>query len=179
MQFPLSIKEMRLALGLNQEKMANLLDISRAQLSMAESERRNLPTKALLRYNQINTLLETKSKTDPSRDLLSLEKKIQIISEMLQQLKVEENKLISRQKQIAQSQKNSEMMGLLLSHFDDLQSSDFEPEGDRLWKESVGTYLPEQDHEKAWREIYALGLELEAIQFKIEKIEDELKSAEN
>ena len=178
MQFPLSIKEMRLALGLDQKKMANLLDISRAQLSMAESERRNLPTRALLRYNQINTLLETKSKTDPYRDLLSLEKKIQILSEMLQQLKAEENKLRSRQKQLTQNQKNGEMMGLLLSHFDDLQSPDYEPEGDRLWKETVGTYLPEQDQEKVWREMYALGLELEAIQFKIEKIEDELKSAE-
>ena len=176
MQFPLSIKEMRLALGLDQEKMANLLDISRAQLSMAESERRNLPPRAVLRFNQINSLLATKSKTEQSRDLLSLEKKVMILSEMLQQLKAEENKLISRQKQITQSQKNGEMMGLLLSYFDELQSPDYEPGGDLLWKESIGIYLPDQ--EKVWRDIYALGMNLEAIQFKIEKIEDELKSAE-
>ena len=165
---------MRLILGLDQKKMANLLGISRAHLSMVESERRNLPPKALIRYNQMNDLLGTKPKTDQSRDLLSLEKKVQILSEMLQQLKSEENKLRSKRKQIAQSQKNSEMMGLLLSHFDELQSPEHNPEADRLWKESAGTYLPERDTEKNWREIYALGLELEAIQFKIEQIENEL-----
>jgi hypothetical protein len=44
------------------------------------------------------------------------------------------------------------MMRLLLTYFDELQSPDFEPGGDLLWKESAGTYLPEQDPEKLWRD---------------------------
>ena len=178
MQFPLSPRELRLALGLDQEKMANLLGISRAQLSMAESERRSLPAKALLRFNQVNALLETKSKAKQSSALISLENKVQILSEMLRQLKAEETKLRKKQKQFIQSQKKNEMLGLLLSHFDELLSPDYEQDKDHLWKESAGTYLPDRDPEKDWREMYALRRELEAIQFKIGRIEDELKSAE-
>ncbi len=107
MEFPLSPREMRLALGLDQEKTANLIGISRAQLSMTESERRSLPTKALHRFNQVNGLLETKSKAKQSSALISLENKVQILSEMIQQLKAEETKLRKKQKQFIQSQKKT------------------------------------------------------------------------
>ena len=146
---------------------------------MTESERRSLPTKALHRFNQVNGLLETKSKAKQSSALISLENKIQILSEILQQLKAEETKLRKKQKQFIQSQKKNEMIGLLLSHFDELQSPDYNQDEDHLWKESASTYLPERDTEKDWGKMYALRWELEAILFKIGRIEDELKSAEN
>ena len=175
MQIPVSYKALRIALCLDQVKMANLLGISRAQLSMAESRRRRLPPKALLRSVRINTLLENFGSSDNATSALSVESKKEILSGMLTQLKAEDNKLLRKQKLLLNQRSNENLLLTFLSHFEVLQNPDFDPEGDRLWSESIKKNLPTRNAEKEWQEIYTLNLELEALRFKTGQIEKDLK----
>ena len=48
-----TLKDLRLSLGLTQQQLADMLGITRTQLSMAELNRRLLPTSALLRMGNL------------------------------------------------------------------------------------------------------------------------------
>ena len=147
-EFPLSLKELRLALGLTQEQMANALQTTRGTLSMAEAGLRPIGAPALFRVQKINQLLMAAKDQTPafsSADHIIVSK----TEDWLDRLKVEHHRLKKQLAKLKSSRTQSVQLGVLLSRMGVLLSPDFNPQKDNFWKEMIEAAQAEPE-EKVW-----------------------------
>ena len=163
-EFPLSLKDLRLALGLSQDQMAGLLQTTRSQVSMAELGLRPIGVPALLRIDKINRLLMQTQEASSENSSLASQK-----FDWLQRLVVEHHHLKKRIQSLKSGKVGLELLSVVLSHLEAWQSPDFNPEKDRLWKEMMEAAQPLPE-ETEW-EIFRLSLELVALEWKISRLE--------
>ena len=161
--FSLSLKELRLALGLNQDLMAGLLQISRSHLSMAEVGLRPPGAPALLRVHQINQILS--GSPGVAAKIESVEPKI---SDWLEHLRVERFRLKKSLENQQTGGERSSLLLVLLQNMEALQNPDFTPELDQKWKSMVEAAQPEPE-EMEW-ETFRMTVELESLDWKIARL---------
>ena len=115
---------MREQYGISQTVLARYLNITRSQLSMAEIERRNLPTEALLTIlpllNSINQP-KTRQKEDKARNESTSSKK-EIGEALTGLLKDAEYKLLSAERQLAKMKISSARVKQVLAQLPALRS---------------------------------------------------------
>lgn len=158
-----SLKELRLALGLNQDLMAGLLQTKRSLLSMAELGHRSVGAPALIRVRQISQLLP-----QPGEVGLGTESLTPKISDWLERLRVERFRLKKRIEKQKSGKTKSALLSVVLNNLDSLQSPDFDPAQDKLWKAMMESAQPDPE-ETEW-EIFRLTVELEALDWKIGRL---------
>lgn len=162
-QFPLSLKDLRLALGLSQEQMAGMLQTTRTKLSMAELGLRPIGAPALFRIQKVNQMLMQVQGLDS--DVLSFESKT---SDWIEKLKVEHHRMKKKLGKLKSGGTQAYLLGVLLSQMEALQSPDFKSHKDILWKEMIAAAQAEPE-ETEWK-IYCTSIELEVLEWKIERL---------
>jgi len=155
-QFPLSLKELRIALGLSQDLMAGLLQTTRSQLSLAELGLRPIGVQ-ILRIQKINLLLEKAEVSFINKDNYTSK-----IQDWLNLLKADRHRIKKRLGNLKTNNEKNLLLSTLLSQIGDLKSPDFSAQKDHLWKEMIEAAQPEV-FEVGW-EIFRLSLELETLE---------------
>jgi len=169
MGFPMDLKQLRNALGLAQLEMANLLGVNRAQLSMAESGKRELPINAYNRVMKINAVLQN-SEAPVELPAVTENKKI-ILEELLAEARWEEKKLILQLNEIKMRSSANQILNTLLEKMDQLADSNYDAVGDQQWKEvMISSQNNSKQKQKFYQEIQ-LELDVNACRAKIEKLE--------
>jgi transcriptional regulator with XRE-family HTH domain len=168
MNINLSLKELRLALGLNQDRMAELLQWERASLSMAELGQRPTHASKLDRLERINQILNESFGPEITSASTGLNARRQ---ELLEKLKVEEENLKKKIKAAENALKQVQALARLLAGMNRLESPDFKTPLDQAWKAMMEVALPDME-ELAWN-LEKLKLDLEGVLAKrrlLEKI---------
>ena len=161
MKFPLSYKPLRLALGLSQQDMADLLDVNFPTYTLAERNLRRLPAQSLLRLDIINKILAELPSLETEPPLPDLEFRVSELEHQLRQSQEKEKKLAKQKKEKETHSQSQVLMGQLLRNFDRLSewpSSD--PGLDSAWKAAMENRNRPEDPKKAWR--FSVNTRIEA-----------------
>jgi len=171
MEAHLDLKELRIALGLEQLEMAALLGINRSLLSMVESKKRTLPVFALLRLNKINQLLEMYwEENDELKPNLPIEK----LEYTRTRYKTVKLNLINAQTTLLEKLHRHQRLQILLSHIEKLQSPDYAPEKDQKWKSTIKNSYSGLETQELELELFWVRFKLEVVDFKLARLESEI-----
>jgi transcriptional regulator with XRE-family HTH domain len=135
--FPLSLKELRLALGLSQADMAGLLQIERGKLSMAELGLRPIGGRAFRRLDLINQILMQNPDSDEKEIDLSQWK-----AEVKAKLEADYRKAQKQVEKLKAGQEANRRLRLLLSHISSLAQPEFKSVFDIRWAEMMAAAMP-------------------------------------
>ena len=161
----LSLKELRLALGLSQDRMTELLQWERTALSMAELGQRTIHASKLDRLERINQLLDESSGPEIiATPVLKARRK-----ESLEKLKVEEENLRKKIKTAENALKQAQALAGLLAGMNRLESPHFKPHLDKAWKAMMEAALP--DLEELFWNMEKLQVDLVGVMAKCKLLE--------
>jgi len=173
MGFPMDLKQLRNALGLAQLEMANLLGVNRAQLSMAESGKRELPINAYNRVMKINAVLQN-SEAPVELPAVTENKKI-ILEELLAEARWEEKKLILQLNEIKMRSSANQILNTLLEKMDQLDDPNYDEVVDQRWKKDMISSQKNSKHKQKFNLEIQLESDVVSCRAKIEKLEKMLE----
>lgn len=160
--------------GISQESLAFYLETSRSLLGMAEIKKRVLPTKSLLRFTELESILQNGKQSSEAQNLQGIKEYWQKYETDLsfRMLKLE-RELVKAQKEKEVLENRQEFKHILENHLQDLPQSE-EKERMQIWFDSLGIH---QEESKLLAQTFALQkieLALESLTFDLEKVKEKL-----
>jgi len=165
MNTQLSLKELRMALGLTQDRMTELLQWERTSLSMAELGQRSILASKLDRLDRINQILDE----SPDQDIPDFPALKARRQECLEKLKLEEENLNKKFLAAENKLKEAQALATLLAKMNELESPHFKLHLDKAWKAMMEAAQP--DFEELIWNLEKWQVDLEGVKAKRKLLE--------